>query len=122
MGSQTRLATLAIRISLVIYYLILAGCILMAVMFRGDPEVPAVLLWMPAGVLLPFIVFLECLLRALRKRKFWAWVAGLIVGALYAPSLFLPMGVMILVGLLKRESMLEFGLGKMTASNQAEGR
>ncbi len=38
---------------------------------------------------------------ALKKRKKWAWIGGLIIGLLYAPSGCMPFGALILYGLLR---------------------
>ena len=46
-----------------------------------------------------------------RRRKFWAWVAGLCVFGTYATSLFLPLGVLGLWGLLDEGSRAAFGVG-----------
>jgi hypothetical protein len=115
MKSKVNLAILAIRISTVIYFLI--GIVFLILAFVVPPDTEGWSKWMGffmAGFCVPFIIFLEVLIIYLRKRKFWAWVAGLIVGALYAPSLFLPLGVMILIGLLSESSRNEFGMQKRT--------
>jgi hypothetical protein len=112
-NSKVHLALSGIRISLIIYYLIMVGSLLLAVLATGESEQETRFVFGFLFVfLVAFAVFLEALIVSLRKRKFWSWVAGLIVGALYVPSLFLPMGIMILVGLLAEGSRNEFGLGK----------
>jgi hypothetical protein len=40
----------------------------------------------------------------LRKGKYWAWIVGLVLGGLYAPSICLPLGTIILFGLLREDS------------------
>jgi hypothetical protein len=55
--------------------------------------------------------------NALYHRRFWAWVAGLVVFGIYTPSLFFPLGVLGLWGLLARRSRIEFGMG-VTASGE----
>lgn len=112
MKSKLNLATLALRISTVLYLLLGLLFLILAFLIPANTEG-----WSPwigyfmAGFSAVFIIFLEVLIVHLKKRKFWAWVAGLIVGALYAGSLFLPLGVMILIGLLSSESRAEFGVG-----------
>jgi hypothetical protein len=112
MKSKVNLATLSLRISTVIYGLI--GLIFLITAFVAPPDIKG---WSKGlGISMAvfsvlFIIFLEVLIINLRKRKFWAWVAGLIVGALYTPSIFLPLGIMILVGLLSSPSRAEFGVG-----------
>jgi chromate transport protein ChrA len=53
---------------------------------------------------------IEIVALGLRRRKFWAWVAGLCVFALYVPSPFLPLGALGLWGLLTPGSRATFGL------------
>ncbi len=116
MKNRVRLALLGLRISTVIYYFIMAGCLVWALLpSESTGKKDASFAWFLFIFLIPFIIFLEVLIASLRKRRFWAWVGGLIVGALYTPSLFLPLGVMILVGLLSGGSIQEFGLRKRQA-------
>ena len=72
------------------------------------------------GSTIGILLFLFCLALAvgiwlvvggLNKRKFWAWVAGLGIFAIYLPSLFLPLGALGLWGLLDPGSRAQFGLG-----------
>ena len=56
-------------------------------------------------------VGVEVVAYGIHKRKFWGWVAGLIVFGIYAPSLFLPLGAFGLWGLLATGSRAEFGVG-----------
>ena len=115
MKSKVSLAILGLRISTIIYYLIMAGCVIWAfISGEHSEEEDTLFSWFLFIALIPFVVFLEILIVFLRKRKFWAWIAGLIIGALYAPSLFLPLGIMILVGLLAEGSRNEFGMQKKT--------
>lgn len=117
MKSKVHLAILALRISTVIYALLALVFVLLTFVLPTDTDG-----WSPfmgyfmAAILVPFIVFLEILIAALRQRRFWAWIAGLIVATLYAPSLFLPLGIMIFIGLLSNESRSEFGVGNKSTS------
>jgi hypothetical protein len=105
MNSKVNLAILGIRISTVIYYLIILGCLASLFFLSGfDLIMPIVLIVFT----LPFAIFLEVLIIHLRKRSYWAWIAGLVVGVLYIPSLFLPFGAMIFFGLLPETSRKEF--------------
>jgi hypothetical protein len=54
---------------------------------------------------------IEVVAFGLRRRKFWAWVAGLCIFGLYLPSLFLPLGALGLWGLLAPGSRAAFGIG-----------
>lgn len=54
---------------------------------------------------------IELVAHGLRKRRFWAWVAGLCIFGVYLPSLFLPLGALGLWGLLDAGSQRVFGIG-----------
>lgn len=53
----------------------------------------------------------EFVAYGVHKRRFWGWVAGLIVFGMYAPSLFFPLRVLGLWRLLATGSRAEFGIG-----------
>ena len=88
MRHRISLATLSLRISAWLY--MLTGVLLLVMMAgRGSAK----------GSTIGILLFLFCLALAvgiwlvvggLNKRKFWAWVAGLGIFAIYLPSLFLP--------------------------------
>jgi len=71
----------------------------------------------------PIIVFLgiailnEVVARAIKKRKFWGWVVGIILFGLYIPSPFLPIGGFGMWALLTPGSRKAFGVG-ITPSNK----
>ncbi len=60
--------------------------------------------------LLAFAIVNELVANAIKKRKFWAWVVGLIIFGLYVPSPFLPLGAFGLWGLLAPGSRQAFGI------------
>lgn len=66
---------------------------------------------------LALVVGIEIVVYGLGRRKYWAWIAGLCIFATYAPSLFLPLGVLGLWGLLDKGSMAEFGITTQKASS-----
>ncbi|MFA5324407.1 MAG: hypothetical protein WC373_17150 [Smithella sp.] len=109
MNSKVSLAILGIRISAIIYLVILG--IFASIFFLTGPApkgAELIIIIVLTVFTLTFVIFLEILISQLRKRKYWAWIAGLIVGGLYIPSLFLPFGIMIFIGLLSKESQKEF--------------
>jgi hypothetical protein len=109
------MAIIAIRISTVIYYLLFIGFIIAGFLIPPEAEeFNRYMAWFISIFTLPFIIFLEVLIIHLKRRRYWAWIGGLIVGAMYAPSLFLPLGIMILIGLLSEQGRLEFGIGNRT--------
>jgi len=113
MESRVHWALWALRISTVLYYLIIVGFLAAAIFLPPDAGVfERAFLALVAVFTLPFVIFLEVVIAHLKKRKFWAWVAGIAVGGMYAPSLFLPLGVFILIGLLSEKSREEFMINK----------
>jgi catechol 2,3-dioxygenase-like lactoylglutathione lyase family enzyme len=60
---------------------------------------------------LALVAGIELVALGLRRRRFWAWVAGLCIFGVYAPSLFLPLGALGLWGLLDAGSRRAFGVG-----------
>ncbi len=117
MKKRIDLAILGIRISSVIYSLMAVGCIAGWFMLPQDAETVISLgLVLLAVFISALVIFLEIVIVNLKRRRFWAWVAGIIIGGLYAPSLFLPLGVMILVGLLSEDSRMTFGVGTFPPS------
>jgi|SRR6185312_7830076 len=83
--------------------------------FAGDPEMTDALGGTPSGFIVVtcaiFALPIELTVRGLKKRKFWAWVAGLCLCAVYTLSVLLPLGALGLWGLLASGSRRDFGLG-----------
>lgn len=46
------------------------------------------------------VVFIEVTIHFLKKGAYWAWICGICTAGLYLPSLFLLLGVFMLIGLL----------------------
>lgn len=111
-GSKLRVAIVAFRISEAIYIAI-SLCLPTLVLLAPEAreEFP---LWgaFCTGFLgVGFAVFIEIVVRELKKQKFWAWIAGICLSGLYIPSIFFPLGVMGLIGLLDGEVRAAFGIG-----------
>jgi len=109
---RIRLTIIALRISEGLYVLIGLCFPVLAISF---PEVQEQYpIWIGICTVLltvGFAVFVEIVVQSLKRRKFWAWVAGLCLSGLYIPSLFLPLGVMGLIGLLDPAARAAFGIG-----------
>ena len=56
-------------------------------------------------------VGVEIVAYGIHKRRFWGWVAGLVVFGIYLPSLFMPLGALEFWGLLASGSRAEFPIG-----------
>jgi len=115
---RIRLTILALRISEGLYVLIALCFPIVAISFPEVLEEYPIWIGICTGLLTVGIaVFLEVVVRSLQRRKFWAWVAGLCLSGLYVPSLFLPLGVMGLIGLLDPATRAAFGVGSKPDSH-----
>ena len=118
-AGRIRLATLALRISEGIYILLGLCLPISMISFQDVREQYPIWIGLCAGVfIVGFAVFIEIVVQALNRGKFWAWVAGLCLSGLYIPSLFLPLGVMGLIGLLDPVSQAAFGVGPKSTPNR----
>ena len=83
--------------------------------FAGDPEMTDALGGASGGFVAVmcavFALLIEATVWGLKKRKFWAWVVGLCLCAVYTLSVLLPLGALGLWGLLASGSRRDFGLG-----------
>ena len=71
-------------------------------------------------VLLVIAALNEVVARAIKKRKFWGWIFGIILFGLYIPSPFLPLGVFGLWALLTPNSRKAFGGGIKSSDKLAK--
>lgn len=53
------------------------------------------------------VVFIELVVSHLKKGRFWAWIAAICLAGLYIPSLYFPMGIFMILGLIN-EDVKEF--------------
>ncbi len=54
-------------------------------------------------IMMGLVIFLGYIVKDLRRKKFWAWVAGVCIFGLCLPTIFLPIGILGLFWLLKPE-------------------
>ncbi|HUP22797.1 MAG TPA: hypothetical protein VNB06_07640 [Thermoanaerobaculia bacterium] len=126
---RLRLATTALTVSAAIYGVLgLALVVLVAITGLptfSDPGEKGVLLGTGAVWVL-FCLALAVLASGvawgLRRRQTWAWIAGLCLFAIYVPSLFLPLGVMGLWGLLDPSTRAQFGMAVAGSTTVAPGQ
>lgn len=115
MHHKIQTAIICLRISQVVYLLLGMGVPLLSSQ-SGEPVAFVVFISVMTGVcLLAMIVGLEILINGLKKRRKWSWITGLIVFGLYAPSLFLPLGVMGLWAMLNAGTQQELGVTNQRA-------
>jgi hypothetical protein len=110
MKHKVGVAIVCLHLSAVLYLIV---GVLMFPLFTADDDTGLGLAF-AVGLLtfcLALIAGIEVVAYGLRRRKFWAWVAGLCIFGVYVPSLFLPLGALGLWGLLDRGSRAEFGVG-----------
>jgi hypothetical protein len=108
MRHRIRLATTCLHASAVIYVVLgLLAPIVVSPGHVGSHSVAAIFF----VFCMAMAVGVEFVAEGLRRRRFWAWVVGLCIFALYVSSLFLPLGVLGLWGLLDAGSRAEFGIG-----------
>jgi hypothetical protein len=113
-GKHIKLSYWALHLSAVVYFLIGAGVLFYINVHLNDilREVmfPYVGLWNCATVV--FFLLLcsmsELVVWGLKRKKFWAWVTGVILFGTFLFSAFLPLGVMGLIGLLERKTRIYF--------------
>lgn len=110
MPHRIGLAIACLHISAALYLVV--GILVFPLLLTGDGRRPA----QPAVIFLAAFCWalsigVEVVAAGLRRRKFWAWVAGLCVFGMYVPSLFFPLGALGLWGLLDAGSRAEFGMG-----------
>lgn len=111
MPHRIGMAIVCLHISAVIYLLL---GVLMFPLFSAMPEMEGMATPFAVGMLVfcaLLAIGIEVVVAGLKRRKFWAWVAGLVIFGLYLPSLFLPLGAFGMWGLLDKGSQAQFGIG-----------
>ena len=112
MPHRIGMAVVCLHISAVIYFLL--GLLMLSLPLFSSDERSGLAGAFAIGLFVLCLVLvggIEFVVYGLKQRKFWAWVAGLCIFGLYAPSLFLPLGALGLWGLLDAGSQAEFGIG-----------
>jgi hypothetical protein len=64
---------------------------------------------------------IEVVARALLRRKYWAWVAGMCIFTFYIPTVFLPLGTVGLWALLAPATRALVGVGPLTSVSRRPG-
>lgn len=110
-----KLAHIAFHIGAFLYALLGVLLVLLAdgiIQLPGDQSSmnsPASFMLGTMGVFcLALAAICEVVVWGLKRGRFWAWVAGLILSSIFVFSIFLPLGVMGLVGLLEEPTRKRF--------------
>ena len=116
MPKRLQMTIICLHISAGLYIAIALGVVLFLYLYIKNPEaIPpddAAILSV-AGVLVAVMsiamaAFIEIVIADLRRLRYWAWIAGLIICGIYVPSLFAVLGVLGLLGLLDVETQAAF--------------
>ncbi len=98
-------------ISAVLYGLLGIGLLALPAIISASGEAPAVIFFpflIGTFLCLALAAFICYFTAQLPKRKKWAWITAIIFGAMYAPSAFVVLGILILVGAFRPEVMSWF--------------
>lgn len=114
MNHKITTAIVCLRISQVFYILIGVGVPMLMTLLDEDPIVVGIFSAVMGITTLSILVGLEVLIYGLKKRKKWSWIVGLIVFGLYIPSLFLPLGVIGMIAMMKPETQRVLGASIQT--------
>lgn len=108
MPHKIHFATVSLHISAAMYLLI--GLAMFPLVDAGKLEYGQQFAWALFAFCLVLILGIEIVAVGLRRRRYWAWIAGICIFGMYASSLFMPLGAFGLWGLLDSRSRAEFGM------------
>jgi drug/metabolite transporter superfamily protein YnfA len=111
-SNKIQIAIISLHISTALYVILLLAVPVFLAYFKDESfQGPVAFAFGGLWVFLCLVmaVFIEVVVRGIRQRKRWAWIAGLCLAGLYLPSLFMPLGALGLWGLLDKGSRAEFG-------------
>jgi hypothetical protein len=111
MKDRTALSIVCLHISAVAYVLLGVFFLLLARLVGTFESYGSGLTVFFLLICLSLAAGVEILVVGLKRRRFWAWIVGIIVTGTYVPSLFLPLGALGLWGLLAAGSRKSFGVG-----------
>ncbi|HKB03910.1 MAG TPA: hypothetical protein VKD90_16935 [Gemmataceae bacterium] len=116
MPHRIGLAIACLHVSAALYLLV--GALMFSPYLLSDtgPSLPAAIAL--AALCLGLSAAAEVIAAGLRRRRLWAWIAGLCVFGMYLPSMFLPLGAVGLWGLLDAGSRAQFGIGGKRGGNE----
>ena len=98
MNPKLKKTTICLHISAIIYFLL-------ATIIIGVTPTGLIFL---AVFCIAMGVFVEIVINRLKQRKYWAWIAAIIICATYVPSIFIALGIIGLVGLFDESVRKDF--------------
>lgn len=116
MRHRIGLAVACLHISAILYLLVAV----LFVFFLVDEGLLLAIFF--SGFCVALSVAVELIAAGLQRRKFWAYIASMCVFTTYIPSLFLPLGVLGLWGLLDPGSRSVFGVDEKRGTVQSSDR
>jgi len=113
------MTTVCFHISAVLYVLfgILAFAMFAFLMPSIEPDFPSDVGWIFGILMLLLCILLaigiEVVTWGLRNLQYWAWVTGIVISAIYIPSIFLVFGILGLIGLLNSDTQAAFQAARL---------
>jgi len=116
MPKRLQMTIVCLRISAGLYIAIALAVILFLCFYIKNPEgippddaaILSVTGIIVAAMSIAIAIFVEIVIADLRRVRYWAWIAGLIICGIYVPSVFVVLGVLGLIGLLDAETQAAF--------------
>jgi len=109
--AKVRITIVSLYISLIVYVLVAVVTIiesLLASEFEGFVRVVLAIM----GIVSIFIVWgLTVVVKELKQQKTWAWGVALAISIFYLSSIFIPLGILGLIGLLNKDTRRVFQIG-----------
>ncbi|MBU1119185.1 hypothetical protein KKH43_04865 [Patescibacteria group bacterium] len=111
MNQGLKKTIVSFHISAILYFMVAVLFLILFIVFLGQgDESTAIAFPMLLGVVLSIAVgiFLEFVISALKKQKYWAWIAGIVISIIFIPSAFIILGIVALIGLLDENTRKAF--------------
>ena len=113
MNEKIKYIIVVLRISEIMYYFL--GFIFLYYIVTSETGLLLPNFFILSVLSIVFGVFFEFVIRGLKKRKYWAWVASIIICGVSIPSLLIIPSIIGLITLLNKEVRKEFVLQKEVA-------
>lgn len=99
---------ICLHISAVLYVLVGGGILYVSIFVIGFDAMMLMMQKILFGIeiITCFVLagFIEIVVRGLKRHKYWAWIASIIIFGIYIPSIFIVLGIIGLIGILKQDT------------------